>query len=281
MYNTPGSRIRGEYSSTYDLCLIFVNIHQQVYSGNKVTNQTLVDIAEQLRRWDSLFLEGSQTDEATSPDFFADNGVPWPNIGPYHLKEAYYWSIMLLTLPLLIDYVTKCLRKNRGSKPGPDDTASTAPPTLSLPVSMCVNAAIAAIEMLGRLFTTDRVLPRRLPFVVNTAFYSATILGISVFGDVDVHFPLERHFGTAQSLLSRLSASDPVARQSSLIISELRQAFDQYLARRRQRQAARRASFFAGLFGDLETNRDSWREAARGHALLHDHSLPDSFQATQ
>ncbi|KAL6242178.1 hypothetical protein RBB50_010726 [Rhinocladiella similis] len=278
-YETHDHRINGKYSSTYDLCLIFESIQQQVYAGKKITNGVVVEIAAQHRRWSSLFQQGIETDGISSADFLECDGTSLPNIGIYHLREAYYWSIMLLTLPFLTDFVSQRIIERC---PALDGMHKEGPVQLSLPVYTCLSAAISTLEMLEKLFGAP-LLPRRLPFVVNSAFFSAMIIGISLFGDVDGddHFLLQRYLGTAQSLLSRLGTDDHVAREASMIVADLQKACDAYLNKRQQQRTKERNSLFAGLFGDVGGGKGLRLDEAAPAAIMPIQQMMDALPAAR
>ena len=241
------------YSATNDLLSIYESILTEVYAKRMVSTEVLERISEQHRRWASRFTEGLATDGIEPGDFLEDveGRGKLPNIGLCHLKESYYYTIMLLSRPFLIESVSRHVSRTKMLS-GLDDEST---PPASLPsdhllAHACIDSAIRTVELLRSLLSTDNV-PKRLPFVINSLFVSALVLGLGVFGDLDRVFPLERSLAGAQRLLRRFSSHDAVGKRDCAIVEYLQGACETYLERRSRRRMERQGLLIGGLFGSV------------------------------
>ena len=259
---TRDTTSRENYSATNDLCSIFESILTEVYAKRMVSTEVLERISEQHRRWSSRFAEGLATDDIEPGEYLEstdDSGSLLPNIGLCHLKQSYYWTIMLLSRPFLVESVSRHTSRARARAHADlDDDHDAAPPPSSpsdhLLAHACVDSAIRTVELLrGPLSSTGTGsgVPKRLPFVINSLFVSALVLGLAVLGDLDRVFPLERTLATAQRLLRRLSSHDAVGERDAAIVEHLQGACDAYLERRARRRMERQGLLIGGLFGSV------------------------------
>ncbi|EXF83456.1 fungal specific transcription factor domain-containing protein [Colletotrichum fioriniae PJ7] len=214
------------YSASLDLCAIFESILNDVYAKRMVSTETLERISEQHRRWAARFSDGLAADGMKPSKYVdADDGERYPNIGLYHMKEAYYWSIMLLSRPFLIDFVSRNIARTRTTSMWTEETPLSSPSDQLL-VHACVDSAIRTIDLLSTLIP-DKNVAKRHPFVINSVFVSALVLGLAVFGDLDSTFPLDHGLNDAQALLKKFSKHDPVASRELAIVEHLQSALDQ------------------------------------------------------
>lgn len=240
------------YSASVDLCSIFESVLNDVYSKRMVSTEILEKISEMHRWWTARFHHGLLND-GIQPDDTLDDGA-LPNIGLYHMKEAYYWTIILLTRPFFIESISTHI-ENSAAKPGHE--LDTAPALLSNKdlVHACVDSAIRTVELLRGLLGNEGI-PKRLPFIVNSIFNSALVVGIALFGDLDGTFPLERNLQAAQRLL-RLFLSDALARRNLMIVEYLQLACETYIEQRARRRMELHGQLVGGIFGKIDDGRST------------------------
>ncbi|KAF3390128.1 hypothetical protein DPV78_011626, partial [Talaromyces pinophilus] len=221
--HTNDDQLNGHYSATLELCNIFENILNQVYGQQMI----------------------SVTGHAS--DTLRRNGILQPNIGFYHLKEAFYWSVSILTLPFLLDFVSKKLSE--------DPTQSHCVlhseiehSLYNLLVHTCVDTTFNTLEMLQKLLTFTG-LPKRMPFVVNSVFLAALTISLAIFGNLNYSSPLERHLHTAKSLLSHFAVYDPAAQRQLAVVEDLNSACETHIDRRCRRGMESRAEQLRTFFG--------------------------------
>ncbi|GKT44561.1 filamentous growth regulator 27 [Colletotrichum spaethianum] len=235
------------YSASLDLCAIFESILNDVYAKRMVSTDTLERISEQHRRWAARFSDGLAADGVKPSNYFdAEDGEKYPNIGLYHMKEAYYWSIMLLSRPFLIDFVARNAARSQTLSMWSDDKPFQASPSDQLLVHACVDSAIRTIDLLSSLIP-DKNVAKRHPFLINSVFVSALVLGLAVFGDLDNTFPLDHGLDVAQALLRKFSKHDPVASRELSIVEHLQNA----CVLHRERRVRRKMEFQGMLIGEL------------------------------
>ncbi|KAJ0300587.1 hypothetical protein Brms1b_012750 [Colletotrichum noveboracense] len=202
-----GVAVRAAHAlASLELCSIFESILNDVYAKRMVTTDTLERISEQHRRWAARFSDGLAADGVKSGMYVeAEDGEKYPNVGLYHMKEAYYWSIMLLSRPFLIDFVSRNMARSQSMSTWHDEPQLSSSSDQLL-VHACVDSAIRTIDLLSGLIT-DKNVSKRHPFVINSVFVSALVLGLAVFGDLDSTFPLDKSLADAQALLQRKEGS--------------------------------------------------------------------------
>ncbi|KAI7975482.1 hypothetical protein EIK77_000177 [Talaromyces pinophilus] len=245
--HTNDDQLNGHYSATLELCNIFENILNQVYGQQMISVTVIKGIGAQHQQWSNRFQEGLRTDHIGASDTLRRNGILQPNIGFYHLKEAFYWSVSILTLPFLLDFVSKKLSE--------DPTQShyvlrseIEHSLYNLLVHTCVDTAFNTLEMLQKLLTFTE-LPKRMPFVVNSVFLAALTISLAIFGNLDYSSPLERHLHTAKSLLSHFAVYDPAAQRQLAVVEDLKSACETHIDRRRRRGMESRAEQLRTFFG--------------------------------
>ncbi|PVH71099.1 hypothetical protein DL98DRAFT_540329 [Cadophora sp. DSE1049] len=158
------------YSASADLCALFELILNEVYSKRMVSAEALKRISGYHCAWSKRFTEGLLTDHITPESTFAQSDVP--NVGLLHLKEAYYWTIILSTRPYFLEYIasqssTSATPRDRMSSSNSDSAEGLA--------YACVDSAIKTIDLLYVLREYERT-PKRLPFVVNSVFVWALVI---------------------------------------------------------------------------------------------------------
>jgi hypothetical protein len=246
---TRDTTAKEAYSASASLCSIFETILTEVYSKRMVSAQVVEKISEQHRRWTARLHEGLGVDGIQPTDDLA--GGQQPNIGLYHIKEAYYWTIVLLTRPFLIERVgshISTMANKAGDKP---EGLNTSPSNQAL-VDACVDSAVRTIELLQGLNSYQKT-PKRLPFVVNSIFVSALVLGVAFFGDLDRSFPLDRGLRDAQTLLYRFHRHDAQAKRNLMIIEYLATACKTYVNKRDKLKMESHSRLVGGIFGKVHS----------------------------
>ncbi|WAO91253.1 Zn(2)-C6 fungal-type domain-containing protein [Fusarium falciforme] len=248
-HETRDTSAKANYSACNDLCAIFEEILTDVYSKRMVSTDILERITEHHRQWTNKFLTGLAVDDIQPTQFIeVDGGKAIPNIGLFHLKEAYYWTIMLLARPFLIENVSKHLSKVAADDPleaenGVADSSSDLVVTRA-----CVDSAIRTVDLLRMLQTSEEV-PKRLPVVVNSLFMAALVIGLAQLGDMSRLFPLEKSLSCARALLAVFGRHDAVASRNLAIVDNLQTACSLYLEKMESRRMERQSILVGGLFG--------------------------------
>ncbi|KAF5623082.1 transcriptional regulatory [Fusarium sp. NRRL 52700] len=238
------------YSASNDLCAIFEDILTNIYSPQKVSNTHLERISEHHRQWANKFPLGLATD-SIKPSKFIDeaDGKETPNIGLCHLKEAYYWTIMLLARPSLTKSASKHMHKaNQDMSQWEPPTTATEPDQVL--AFSCVDSAVRTVDLL-KVMGDNREIPKRLPFVVNSLFVAALVLGTAYFNDLDHIFPLEKSMIGVRSLMARFSTHDPVAKGALQTIDNLQAVCNIYVDERARRKMERQSLLVRNLFGTV------------------------------
>ena len=235
------------YSASVDLCGIFEAMLTEIYPKRMVSTQVLETISEHHRRWTASFHQGLATDRIDGQNALEQGRTP--NIGLLHMKEVYYWAIILMTRPFYIEYVTDNIAKTV-SITAPADTKKSSPTTSNEVLAYsCVDSAVRTIDLLKVLIDFKRI-PKRLPFIVNSIFVSALVLGLGYFADLNTTFPLEQGLMMAQKLLA-LFPNDAVARRHWNIVEYLRDACSTYLRQKAAPNMSRQAQRVHGIFGHI------------------------------
>ncbi|KAK2060834.1 fungal-specific transcription factor domain-containing protein [Colletotrichum caudatum] len=236
--NTAGTE---DYSASLGICAILESILNDVYAKRMVSTDVVERIGEHHRRWAARF----GNDLATDVD-----EKECPDIGLYYTKGAYYWSIMLLSRPFLIDFVSRNMARAKTPSVWSHDRPFHSSPSDQLLVHACVDSAIRSIELLS-VFKRDATLAKRHPFLINSVFVSALVLGLAVFGDLDSTFPLDQGLNDALALLRNLSKHDPVASRELSIVEHLQSACVLQRGRRVREKMEFQRMLVGELFGSI------------------------------
>ena len=238
------------YSASTDLCAMFETILTEVYSKRMISLAALEKVSEHHRKWAACFHNGLAED-GIQPTDTLDGGL-WPNIGLLHVKEAYYWTIMLLTRPFLVESVSSCITSANTTPMESARSPKTYGKTQVF-VHACIDSAIRTLELLRILLDYDDI-PKRLPFIVNSIFVSALVLGLAHFGDVDKVFPIQVHLKLAHRLLD-MFPHDAIARRNATIVDYLMHACDVITEKRTELGRNRSSSFVEGMFGRIDEDQ--------------------------
>ncbi|KIW90302.1 uncharacterized protein Z519_08946 [Cladophialophora bantiana CBS 173.52] len=243
---TRDTRSEDNYSASVDLCTVFETIMNEVYSKRMISNTALEKISEHQRHWAANFHKGLDEDGIKPTP--AINGGKSPNIGLMHVKGAYYWTIILLTRPFLVDAVSSYIATaNVPSAEG--NSAGVTSYSDKVLVHACVDSAIRTIELLRILLDFNNV-PKRLPFLVNYIFVAALVLGLAHFGDVAKIFPVGVHLKLAHRLLA-MFPKDAISSRNTTIVEYLLHACDTVAERRTKWDRDRCAVLVRGMFGKI------------------------------
>ena len=271
-----------DYSPSSDLCSIFETILTQVYSNCTVSADVLRGISSRHRTWATRFSSGLAVDDIQpNLSIKTSEGKLVPNIGLYHLKEAYYWAIMLLTRPFLVDIAATRMEQSEDCT-DPRPLMDTSSPNYIM-AHACVDSAIRTVDLLRVLDSSEGV-PKRLPFVVNSLFHSALVLGLAELGGLDHALPVRKCLVDAQRLLSRFSRHDTVAQRDLLVVESLHDACVLHAEKRTQQTMAKSSARIGGLFGaihEYSNRRSPVVEAGSGHPARHDAHMNEQTDSGQ
>jgi hypothetical protein len=250
---TRDTASKEHYSAMNDLSFIFENILTEVYAKRMITTQCLKKISELHRGWATRFGVGLRMDNIPLDEEIPTEAGAAPNIGLVHLKEAYYWSIMLLSRPFLIDYISSA--SPPGLAASPSESTQNTPslsPSRNILAQACVDSAVRTIDLFQPLLTS-RLTPKRLPFVVNSAFAAALIIGLALFSDLDGSMLVRRkRLGDACKVLEKFSIHDPVTKRYLGIVEKLISACDTFLELQQQKKMEYNDDLIGRLFGRVD-----------------------------
>ncbi|KAM0424364.1 hypothetical protein ACHAPT_010511 [Fusarium lateritium] len=239
-----------DYSACNDLSMIFESILTDVYAKRMISPEVLERISKHLRRWTAQCVDGLARDGIEDDEFIDDQaGGKQPNIGLIHLKQTGYWTVMLLSLPFLHKAVSQHVEASERSLRGEERQPSSSSSNEVL-VHSCLESAVRTVDILHVFVKTDTI-PKRLPFVGNSAFVSGLVLGAAIFGDFDNSFPLQKSLTATRSILERFSRYDAVAKRHLMILDHLQSACDIYMENRARLRMERQGHLVNGLFGSI------------------------------
>lgn len=251
---------------TDELYAILETILTDVYGQRKITTDILAKIGSRQRKWAAKFARSLSTQTSKDAD---SRNTQREEIGLMHLKQTYYWTIMLLTRPFLVDRVTARAKAVSTYSNQPIQPCVTAGPSKTL-IHACIDSAIKTISLLEPLLRYNDV-PRHLPLLINAAFHAALVLGFSFFGDMYLVFPLERSLQKAFDIL-KLFPHDSVAMRYLAITQYLRAACSAYVEKRHATSMNLESEAISHLFGQIHVPRI--------HKSKHQKSGPSKSNAT-
>ncbi|KAL3465353.1 hypothetical protein BJX64DRAFT_297411 [Aspergillus heterothallicus] len=225
------------------LCRIFERILTEVYMRQVVSINVAENISNQHRTWVRNlpgFLQ-LQTERLETKSIEE-------SLAAAHVFASYYWSIILLTRPFLIFWVSQYVRSKKDASTVPEARNGTS--RLSLFADACVYSALRGLDIVDGLSKFD-TLPRRLPFLINSVFNSAVVLGAAFFADYDNLLPLEEGLNKAEQFLNLFVPHDPHSCRFFQIIKYLRGAVAEYVRRRNRQWMDRRSRQVDQLFGQV------------------------------
>ncbi|RHZ72625.1 hypothetical protein CDV55_107504 [Aspergillus turcosus] len=226
------------------LCRIFDRILTEVYMRQVVSINVAETISNQHRAWVRnlpSFLS-VQTERLSSKNLES-------MLAAAHVFGAYYWSIILLTRPFFIFRVSQYVRSKSDPAINSNDARASAS-RIALFSDACVYSALRCLNIVDDLSRFE-ALPRRLPFLINSVFNSAVVLGAAFFAEYDNLLPLEEGLEKSEKFLGLFVPHDPHACRFYQIIKYLRGAVAEYVRRRNRQWMERRSKQVDQLFGQV------------------------------
>lgn len=223
------------------LCHIFERILTNVYMKQVVSIKVAESISNQHRAWvrNLPTILKSQTDHPGSKTLEE-------TLTAAHVLGSYYWSIVLLTRPFLIYRVSQYVKNKTAESNEPKAGNSR----IALFADACVYSALRGLDTIDGL-SQFHSLPRRLPFLINSAFNAAIVLGAAFFADYDNLLPLQDGMTKADRFLELFVPHDPHACRFLQIIKYLRASVAEHVRRRNRQWIDRRSRQVDQLFGQL------------------------------
>lgn len=224
-----------------------------VYGQHKLTAKTLSNICFRQRKWAGRFLNSSSSGMVTNT---GPSTTTAKLIGSMHLQQTYYWTIMLLTRPFLVDHVTAQAKKLAASPKQPLDSSTSISPSRTF-IHACVNSAVQTVSLLEPLLTATDV-PYHLPVLINAAFHAALIIGLAYFGDLYLLFPLETALDKAKAIL-QLFPHDSIAMRYLNITRYLSQACATFFEQRHSTNMVLESEAISYVFGQIQPRKNGDR----------------------
>ncbi|KAL6412552.1 hypothetical protein AUP68_03755 [Ilyonectria robusta] len=250
---TRDTASREDYSACNDLSMIFESVLSDIYAKRMISTEVIERISQHHRRWAAQSRNGFEVDGIQPGESIeASDGTKQPNMGLLHLKQTAYWTIILLSLPFLLKDVSAHVDSNPNSLPINQEKRAPSSSSNQVLVYACLEAAIHTVDLLQTLLSTE-LIPKRLPFLINSVFASGLVLGVAAFGDFDTSFPLERSLRLAKNILHRFAVHDPVAKRHLLILEHMQGACDKYTEMRARWKMERQSNLVGGLFGSIHS----------------------------
>ncbi|RGP66112.1 hypothetical protein FSPOR_6938 [Fusarium sporotrichioides] len=244
---TRNTKTEQGYSSAIDMTAIIDNVLKEVYQRSTMSRDFIANMTQEHRLWAKRMARGLEADGIDS----ADLGRRYdhePNLLLFEIKESYYWSIMLLTRPVLLERVRSQIVRARPD--GDQDSASSGSDSDTALVYASVESALRSIGLLeGLLPRTD--LPKRLPFAVHSTINAALTLGLATFADLDQVFPLRANLKTADKLLQKFQLHDGIARYYRQVVEQLQSVCSEYIDQRNSRMVEHKSRLVSDIFGCL------------------------------
>ncbi|PLN82840.1 phospho-3-sulfolactate synthase-domain-containing protein [Aspergillus taichungensis] len=233
------------------LCHILERILTEVYMKQVVSLRVADTISNQHRTWvrnlpSFLQIESQRLD---------DTQTGGNTLAAAHILSTYYWSIILLTRPFLIFRVSHHVHSNREST-STTEAQNSSTSRIALFADACVYSALRCLDLVDNLHSQHAPLPRRLPFLINSVFNSAVVLGAAFFADYDNLLPLEDGMTKAERFLDLFVPHDPHACRFAQIIKYLRAAVTTYVRQRNRQWMDRRSRQVDQLFGQVGPAKD-------------------------
>ncbi|KAG9519817.1 hypothetical protein KCV07_g4802, partial [Aureobasidium melanogenum] len=254
------------YSASSDLCMIFEKILLDVYAKRTVSTETVNQIGQHHRRWTLRLREGLDADSIKDEEL-VDGHIP--NLGLIHVKEAYYWTIILLTRHFFVDHISTRVRS-----PVSDNAPKAFESSQEVLVHACLDSAVRTVDLIEPITRSEHS-PKRLPFVVNSTFVAGLVLGLAYFGDFYEAYPLDDKFQMVIRILT-FFPHDAVASRNLVIMKLLGEAANEHMKMQTEKTKKERAGVMRGLFGWLNDDHvarvvgppDTVTAQAAGHEHL-------------
>lgn len=219
--------------SGLELCDIAETILRKVYAEKIVSTEFALHVSSKLKIWASS-IPGVLVSSQDTSDVPMDQ-----NLSANHMTAAYYWTIILLTRPFLMDDV---LARKEGRATIPEHSTF---------IDACIDSAFRCLDATTVLLGYSD-LPPFLFLVVNTTLVSALVLVLAHLEDYDRSFPLQDGLEKAERFLQRQAGKDPQAAQYLQYSHTLRAAAQEYCSRRSAAEMKRRSAQVCAIFGAVE-----------------------------
>ncbi|EYB31030.1 hypothetical protein FG05_02368 [Fusarium graminearum] len=244
---TRNTKTEQGYSSAIDITAIIDNVLKEIYGTTTISRNFIADMTQEHRLWAKRMARGLEADGIDSADLIEKYDRE-PNLRLCDIKESYYWSIMLLTRPVLLERVKSQIL--RTGPHGDQDSATPGSVSDTTLVYASVDSALRSIGLLeGLLPRTD--LPKRLPFAVHATMTAALTLGLATFADLDRVFPLRANLKIADKLLQKFELHDGIARYYHQVVEQLQSVCSEYIELRNSRIVEQKSHLVSDLFGCL------------------------------
>ncbi|KAF5543350.1 fungal specific transcription factor factor [Fusarium mexicanum] len=220
-YETRNTKAEKGYSSAIDMAAILEAVLREVYGPSKVSRHFITNMTQEHRSWATRMAAGLKTDGLECAEQNQGYGSA-PTLASSNMKQSYYWSIMLLTRPVILDKAARQVMRGGVSDNGYRDQQAASPsshPDTAL-VYASADSAVCIVRLLETGLTRDS-LPKRLPFPVHSAFTAALTLGVATFANLDHVFPLRSNLEIAGQLLQRFEEHDSIARYYCQVVQQL------------------------------------------------------------
>ncbi|VTO83333.1 unnamed protein product [Fusarium graminearum] len=244
---TRNTKTEQGYSSAIDITAIIDNVLKEIYGTTTISRNFIANMTQEHRLWAKRMARGLEADGINSADLIEKYDRE-PNLRLCDIKESYYWSIMLLTRPVLLERVKSQIL--RTGPHGDQDSAIPGSVSDTALVYASVDSALRSIGLLeGLLPRTD--LPKRLPFAVHATMTAALTLGLATFADLDRVFPLRANLKIADKLLQKFELHDGIARYYRQVVEKLQSVCTEYIEQRNSRIVEQKSHLVSDLFGCL------------------------------
>lgn len=233
-----------------DLAYIHEIILKEIHlKRGQSAQQFIHDMMNKHKSWTQRLHTSTAKNDIASVEKLGANDGQQPNGPVLNVKQAYYWSIMLLTWPYLVQRTSEC---NKGSDNLlSEDSPLSLSPFGCVAVSACIDSAVQTIEMLSGLLSIA-ALPKRLPYAINSIFVAALTLGTAIFANLDRDFPLDHSLQVAQKLLGLFQNHDPLAKRYLTTIEYLKIAGEAHVERRCRKRMETHRRITMSLLGDVD-----------------------------
>nr|RBQ95101.1 hypothetical protein FVER53263_05735 [Fusarium verticillioides] len=247
-YETRNTKAEKGYSSAIDMAAIIQAVMREVYGPSKVSRHFITTMTQEHRSWATRMTSCPKTNGIESAEQTQGYDSA-PTLASSNIKESYYWSIMLLTRPVLLDRAAKqAMRESVGDNSYRDQQGASPSQSDTALLYASADSAVRIVRLLETVLTRED-LPKRLPFPVHSAFTAALTLGVATFADLDHVFPLRPNLETVGQLLQRFEKHDSIARYYCQVVQQLKSACDEYVEQRNTRIVEKQVG---DLFGRLQ-----------------------------
>lgn len=238
------------------LCFIAEKILKTVYQERKLSLRFAHSMSQCLRDWSkslpNVFINtDDQNDIYQSHIEIAE--LPH-QLCRNHMTAAYYWTIILLTRPFLMNDVAVKVGLYEGDLH--EKVKGMSGSSSSMFIDACIDSAFRCLDA-TIILVKQMPLGKKLFLVVNTTLVSALVLGLATFGDYDKALPLDAGLEKAENFLRHMASHDPQAAQYLDYVQRVRTAAQNHCKRRAAAEMKKRSAHVAELFGTVSRREHS------------------------